>query len=294
MIGYKDYNKETLFAIIDKISIQKEGTQVITKFGERVIKVANVSNRYEIFDISKYLKSKIELIESNFTISKYRFDIIGGKQYLQLISDRIEVGGVEFYKSFYILNSSDKSRRLSFNVGLYSEKKGLYVIGSSNTGLIKKHLKGVTQAAEIASVGLNGETFDEQIEAMQSIVGHRVAFSKLRDIIIGNDEDVPMINHRKFDAFKNSVRYVANSNTSLDLVQTRLSTQQRNMLFVESNKIKEITRELDFYVDAFWAFQTYLKIFNRQDSHIIKIETERIMKITQCAVRNSLLESLGI
>ncbi len=290
MRGYTDYNKEQLFSIIDKISITKEGTQVITKYGNRVIKVANVSNRYEIFDITKYLKDKIELIEKNFAISKYRLDIIGGKQYLQLISDSIQVGGVDFYKSFYILNSSDKSRRLSFNVGLYSDKNDLYVIGASNTGLIKKHLKGVTQAAEVASEGLNGETFNEQIEAMESIVGHKVAFSKLREIILG-EGDVPQINHRKFDAFKNNVRYVANK---IELVQSKLSTEQRNMLYTDSTKIKEVTRELDFYVDAFWAFQTYLKIFNRQDSHIIKIETERITKITQCAVRNSILEALGI
>lgn len=290
MRGYTDYNKEQLFSIIDKISITKEGTQVITKYGNRIIKVANVSNRYEIFDITKYLKDKIELIEKNFAISKYRLDIIGGKQYLQLISDSIQVGGVDFYKSFYILNSSDKSRRLSFNVGLYSDKNDLYVIGASNTGLIKKHLKGVTQAAEVASEGLNGETFNEQIEAMESIVGHKVAFSKLREIILG-EGDVPQINHRKFDAFKNNVRYVANK---IELVQSKLSTEQRNMLYTDSTKIKEVTRELDFYVDAFWAFQTYLKIFNRQDSHIIKIETERITKITQCAVRNSILEALGI
>ncbi len=291
MRGYTDYNKEQLFSIIDKISITKEGTQVITKYGNRIIKVANVSNRYEIFDIAKYLKDKIETIEKNFAISKYRLDIIGGKQYLQLISDSIQVGGVDFYKSFYILNSSDKSRRLSFNVGLYSDKNDLYVIGASNTGLIKKHLKGVTQAAEVASEGLNGETFNEQIEAMESIVGHKVAFSKLREIILGEGEEVPQINHRKFDAFKNNVRYVAHKT---ELVQTKLSTEQRNMLYTDSTKIKEVTRELDFYVDAFWAFQTYLKIFNRQDSHIIKIETERITKITQCAVRNSILEALGI
>jgi hypothetical protein len=85
------------------------------------------------------------LIEKNFKISQYKIDIIGGKQYLQLISDKVEVGGVEFYKSFYILNSSDKSRRLSFNVGLYSENASCYVIGSTNTSLIKKHLKGVTK-----------------------------------------------------------------------------------------------------------------------------------------------------
>jgi len=37
-----------------------------------------------------------------------------------------------------------------------------------------------------------------------------------------------------------------------------------------------------------------MKLFNRQDSHIIKNETDRIIKITQWAVRNSVLEALGI
>jgi hypothetical protein len=37
-----------------------------------------------------------------------------------------------------------------------------------------------------------------------------------------------------------------------------------------------------------------MRLFSKQDSHIIKNETDRIMKITQWAVRNSVLEALGI
>ena len=36
-----------------------------------LIKIANVSSRYEIFDIVKYLKDKIEIIENNFNITHY-------------------------------------------------------------------------------------------------------------------------------------------------------------------------------------------------------------------------------
>jgi CRISPR/Cas system CMR-associated protein Cmr5 small subunit len=50
----------------------------------------------------------------------------------------------------------------------------------------------------------------------------------------------------------------------------------------------------DFYIDAFWAFQVYLRLFNKQDSHVVKRETERIMSITQWSVRNQTLEALGI
>jgi hypothetical protein len=283
MKGFRDYNKNEIFDLIDKISIEKLNNQVITKWCNKVIKVANVSNRYEIFDITKYLKDKIELIESNFNISKYSLSVKGGQQYLQLISDSVEIGGINFYKSFYILNSSDKSRRLSFYAGLHSEK--YYSIGN-NVGMSKKHLKGVTEAADVASIGFNGETFDDQIESLQNLVGHRIKLSKIREVILGDKEDIPQINHRKFDAFKNSIRFADGDGL------IRLTGEQRSQLYTESERMTEVKE--DFYLDAFWVFGSYMRLFNRQDSHVIKNETDRIMKITQWSVRNNVLESLGI
>ena len=284
MKGFRIYNKEEIFNYIDKIEVEKVDGQVITKYGGKVTQVANVSKRYEVFDIAKYLKEKIELIEQNFTISKYQLIIRRGQQYLQLISDSVNIGGVEFYKSFYILNSTDKSRRLSFYAGLHSQN--YYYIGANNVGLSKKHLTGVNVAAEDASKGLTGETFDEQIEALQNLVGHRIQFSKIREVILGDKEEIPQINHRKFDAFKNSVRY-ADSDGLI-----RLTKEQRSQLHTGSERMKEVKE--DFYLDAFWVFGTYMRLFNKQDSHIIKNETDRIMKITQWSVRNSVLEALGI
>ena len=228
------------------------------------------------------------MIEKNFTITKYEFTMTSGRQYLKLISDKVQVGGLDFYKSFYILNSTDKTRRLSFNVGLYCDTRDFYVVGVNNVGLVKKHLKGVTEAAEVATEGLNGETFNEQIESMNSLVGHQIAFSKIREVILGDKKEIPQINHRKFDAFKNMIRYAV-SDGKLKLTKT-----QHEILFKESDKINTISSLEDFNLDAFWAFQVYLRIFNRQDSHIIKIETERIIKMTKWAIRNAVLESLGI
>ncbi len=284
MRGFRNYNKEELFNYIDKIEVEKVNGQVITKYNGRVTQIANVSERYEVFDIAKYLKEKIELIEQNFTISKYQLQIRKGQQYLQLISDSVNIGGTQFYKSFYILNSTDKSRRLSFYAGLHSQN--YYYIGTNNVGLSRKHLTGVNVAAEDASKGLNGETFDEQIEALQNLVGHRIHFSKIRQVILGDKEEIPQVNHRKFDAFKNSIRY-ADSDRLITLTK-----EQRSQLYTDSERMKEVKE--DFYLDAFWVFGVYMRLFNRQDSHIIKNETDRIMKITQWAVRNNVLEALGI
>lgn len=284
----KIYNKQELVDRIDKISIERQDNVIITKYEGRVINATPVSNRYEIFDIVKYLKDKIDMIEKNFTITKYEFTMTSGRQYLKLISDKVQVGGLDFYKSFYILNSTDKTRRLSFNVGLYCDTRDFYVVGVNNVGLVKKHLKGVTEAAEAATEGLNGETFNEQIESMNSLVGHQIAFSKIREVILGDKKEIPQINHRKFDAFKNMIRYAVSDG------KLKLTKAQHDILFKESDKINTISSLEDFNLDAFWAFQVYLRIFNRQDSHIIKIETDRILKMTKWAIRNAVLESLGI
>jgi len=285
-MGYISYDKQALLDKIDKIEIMKAGDCVVTKYAGRVLRTVPVSGMYEVFDIAKYLKEKIDLIEKNFTIKKYRFTMTRGVQYLELLSESVEIDGHSYHKSFHILNSSDKSRKLSFNAGLYCEDSSFYIIsGVKNVGLTKKHLRGVTQAAETASEGLSGETFDEQIEALQSIAGHRVAFSKIRQAILG-EGDIAQVSHKKFDAFKNSLRY-AKTATPLSLAQMRFLSKQ-------SESIKHVDQADDFYIDAFSVLHLYLKLFSKQDSHIIKNETERIMKITQWAVRNAALESIGI
>jgi hypothetical protein len=277
----KAYNKEELFNYLDKINITRDKNQIITKYNGNVIKVANVSSKYEIFDIVSYLKDKVEYIESNFKINAYKLVIKGGVQSLQLISDEVEIGGSIFYKSFYILNSTDKTRKLNFSLGLHSKNGKFYAVGKNNS-FVKKHLKGVTESAESAS-DFNVESFDSQIESISSLVGHKIKLSKLREVILGDSEDVPKINHRKFDAFKNSIRWSSN---------IKLTEQQRSFLYKYSEDINEIKPENDFYLDAFWTFQVYLNLFNKEDSHIVKNETERIMKITQWYVRNEILESL--
>jgi hypothetical protein len=279
----RQYNKQELFNYLDKIEILKSGDQVVTKYNGSVIKVANVSNRYEIFDIVSYLKSKVELIESNFNINSYKLRIKGGIQSLELISDEVEIGGVLFYKTFFILNSSDKSRRLNFSLGLRSKNGRFYTVGN-NASFCKKHLKGVTKSAEDAS-DFSVESFDSQIESIKSLVGHRIKFSKIREVILGTDSDISKINHRKFDAFKNSVRYSNN---------IELSKKQISFLYKPSEDITSVENDLDFYLDAFWVFQVYLNLFNKQDAHVVRIETDRIMKITQWSVRNDILEELGI
>jgi hypothetical protein len=276
--GFKAYSKEELFNYIDNIEITRVENQIVTKYFNRVINVTNVSKIYEIFDIRKFMKDKIQHLSDNFNITQYKFTMKRGIQEVVLISDPIEINGINYHKSFFILNSTDKSRKLNMNFGLYNNE-GVYFVNSiSNMSLCKKHLTGITQVAEDISISFDGETFDEQIESIKSLVGERILFSKLREVIV--DKDLA-INHRKFDAFKNQI---LNS-------RIPLTPEQNNFLRTHSD-IMVITPSKDFSIDAFTAFNLYMGCFRNQDSYLVKKETERMLKITQCFIRDEKINLL--
>jgi hypothetical protein len=282
---YKPYNKSEILETFAKLQIVKtEHNMVNTIFNGRLINTTNVSNRYEIFDISTYIKEKLNCIEENFKINEYYLSIKGGVQSLELVSDKIEINDIIFKKTFYILNSSNKSRALNFSLGLKSDN--FYMVGN-NMSMYKKHLTGITMEAQVVTGDLKVESFDEQIESIKELVGHKIKFSKLREILIGDDLDnIPKVNHRRFDAFKNSICYT-------DLYNT-LTNEQKRLIRKESEKITYIEQKDDFYMDAFYVFQKYLNIFDGQDPYVVKNETKRIMQITQWAVRNNILDLIGI
>jgi hypothetical protein len=279
---FLQWNKTELFNEIDNIEIFREGDQVITKFHDRIISNTNVSKLYEIFDLSSFLKSKIEQIEENFNINYYRLTVKGGIQELVLLSDEVTIGDVKFHKSFYILNSTDKSRRLNMNMGLFRSDNKSYVVGSiKNMSLSKKHLKGVTDAAEQESQKIDVESFDEQINSIKSLIGESVYLSKVREIIV--DKDLK-INHRKFDALKNMLVSSTTDRVSVTDSQFKtLTTPSEKLTFDSSN---------DFYVDAFKVFNCYIQVFSNQDSSIVKRETEKILKITQCFLRKEGIDKI--
>lgn len=276
----RNWNKEELFKELNKLSIERSGNTIITKFGGGILKTSYVSDIYEVFDFVSYLKDKIEVIENNFPIHKYNLQIWGGKQLLHLISDEVIIGEDKFHKSFYIINSTDKSRRLSFDLGLKSDN--FYSVGMTNLTLSRKHTKGVSKVAIDKSIYLNGESFDEQIKDIKSLVGHKVNFSKIREVILGDEVNIPKINHHRFDAFKNAIRWELSNS---------LSRESVNLLYTPSDRISYVG-DLDFSLDAYWVFKKYLQIFNREDSHIVKRETERIMRITRWFIRDSFIREI--
>jgi hypothetical protein len=272
---FLSWNKEELFEKIDDLQIFRQGDLIITKFGNTVISTAEVSSKYEIFDFVSFLKAKIEQIEENFPIHFYKLKIKGGVQELILLSDEVEINSTKFRKSFYILNSTDKSRRLNMNMGLYrTDNKSFFVGTIKNMSLSKKHLKGVSDSAEKESQKIDVESFDEQINGIKSLVGERVLLSQVAKIIV--DKDLK-INHKKFDALKYCLINSKTDRIVLNDAQLKTLSTPSEKLVIESQN--------DFMIDAYKIFNCYIQVFSNQDSYVVKRETEKILKITQCFLR---------
>jgi len=281
--GYKPYNLGELFTKIDAIEITRQGNQVITKYFDRVINTTEVSPIYEVFDIRAFMKAKIDQLAHNFNMCWYKFVMKRGIQELTILSDDVEINGTTYYKAFFILNSSDKSRRLNMNMGLYRGDNNSYLVSAiRNMSLSKKHLRGVTQSAEEVSQSIDVETFDEQIAGIKSLVGERVLLSKVRETILDKDLKV---NHMKFDALKNSLRW-----SKTDKMDS-LSSEQIKTLMTPSEKLT-LDHHNDFSIEAYKVFNCYIQVFSRQDSYVVKRETEKILKITQCFIRDEKISQI--
>jgi len=281
--GYKPYDLGELFTKIDAIEITRQGNQVVTKYFDRVINTTEVSPIYEVFDIRAFMKAKIDQLAHNFNMRWYKFVMKRGIQELTILSDDVDINGTPYYKAFFILNSSDKSRRLNMNMGLYRADNNSYLVSAiRNMSLSKKHLRGVTQSAEEVSQAIDVETFDEQIASIKSLVGERVLLSKVREVILDKDLKV---NHMKFDALKNSLRW-----SKTDKMDS-LSSDQIKTLMTPSEKLT-LDHHNDFSIEAYKVFNCYIQVFSRQDSYVVKRETEKILKITQCFIRDEKISQI--
>jgi hypothetical protein len=271
----KPYIKESLLNELNLLKIERIGDLVITKYKGDIIKTSTVSNRYEVFDIVGYIKEKLETIEKNFKIDKYSLSIKGGVQYLKLYSDKVVINNIDFYKTFYITNSTDKSRRLSFKVGLYTNLKNIDYINSNELDFSKKHLSGVNKLAEESFSKLDEQIFTEQIESLRSLDKHIIKLSNIKEVITTDNEKM---GNKRFVSFKNKVLY----NGLFDLTDS-----ERKELFRSKTDIL-----YDFELDAFKVLFTYLSIFSYQDSVIIKKESARILELTKFMIRKKVLSKI--
>lgn len=279
----KNFDYKELVEKVNKVNIELIDDEVITRYGDSVLAISKVSNRYEIFDFKPFVINCINEVMKSYELESYVLLLVRGVQEIRLYSKPEIIKGEEFRRTFYLLNSSDKSRALSFSYGLRHNNFDFILKGGT---INKKHYKGITDYVE-ERIDLDDTIFQQQIEVLKKIIGDQILMSNVQKVIVEND----ILAEGKKSLQKNfeQVRYILYRKTDRTLPQEyrkKLYSYIGNSLVDFSDPVN------DFMIDSFTVLKAYLSLFNRCDCSIIRRESERISELSVYQNRVSVLDEL--
>ena len=280
------FDYERLLREMSGIEIKLEGDEVATYYNNKQVSRKKVSTKYEVFDFKPFVIQCIDSVIEKYDIEKYELTLRGGRQEIRLFSFPEMINGEEFRKTFYLLNSSDKSRALSFSYGL--KHMGFHFISTSGA-IYKKHYTGITKYVE-DRVDLDDSVFIEQIEVLKKLIGSPIYMSNVQKVITESEilSESKVTYRNNFDNFR---RRLYDNTYNSDLPK-----EDRKKLYVNYwDRVKSVDfclPENDFVVDGFLVFRTYLELFNKKDAQIIKNESKRINNLTIIGQRDSSIDEL--
>lgn len=282
-----NFNYEELIGKINGINIVLEGNNVVTYYNDKVKSRKPISKKYEVFDFKPFVIKCINEIIDKYEIEKYSLSIVGGRQEIQLVSYPEIIKGETFKRAFYLLNSSDKSRALSFSYGL---KHNNFQYISTKGTIYKKHYTGITKFVKDI-VDLDDTIFQEQLELMGKIIGDSILMSNIQKIVTGSE------------VLKTSKISLKNN---FERLKSRLYSATKNLNMISESdryklRVSWVNRETppdftlpenDFMIDSFVVFKTYLEMFDTRDASFIKRESERISGLSVLTNRNNIIDNL--
>lgn len=280
----KEYNKEEIFEVLNNLKISQEGENVITKYQGRLISNVAVSKKYEVFNFSEFAKQVVSKIETYFKPRKYKLSIKGGRQELRLIGEDVMINDDIFHKMFNIVNSTDRTRALSLNVGLMRLicSNGMVVpCGEEFESVnVKHYTSSLPDKVEkfVEGLGDFGLTITKQTEAINALIGKTVSYKDIvKKIAFNKDGIVKSTNVTRMNAFAKKIQ---NSETDAisGLTDKQIKLLNNTSFMVSDTELFDIV-EGDIEMDAYQALNLYTEIYRELDSSVLKRETKRIMDI---------------
>jgi hypothetical protein len=281
----KGYQKETLKNYLSDLSItQTPENKVITSFKDRTISEASVSDKYQYFDFPRFTYELLDYVENYFQPSKSMLKITGGLQELKLVGERFDLNGETFFKQISILSSSNKTRSLQMNIGLFRLicKNGAFVATDDGLSFKVKHFKTLLPDALdhfINKLPDFNMLVNSQVDILHGLIGKTVNFNGVAEMILDTKEDEEIVNAR-MGRLKSFSKKLLNSETdSLDVDD--LTYDQKNLLKGAGSSIilPEELAVTDIELPADKVFNCYTEVFRNYDSGVIMRESKRILNI---------------
>lgn len=265
----KIFNSEEVNSNLGKFSNKLENGSLITSYDGREICRVDVSKVYYNFDFSNFSKSILAEIEKYFTPEKYALKAASGVQELKLVGDELYIDNERYEKMISIVNSTDKSRALSMNVGLAKiDKSGrtdsILILTSFSNKHYKSSLPDKIKSFSDNLINFNMD-IDYHIKTIEDLKNKEISIIEFSKKMMFNDEGKVIKSViLKLNAMGKRLAYNYN-----------LKTNYSTLVNLTPDKIDKIQ---DVTINAKTIYSAYIELFKNSDTSIIARESRRIIE----------------
>lgn len=264
----KSFDSVEINNTLDKFENKIENGFLTTSFDGREICKVEVSKIYYNFDFTSFSKSILSEITKYFSPEKYSLKAASGVQEIRLVGDEIFIDNERYQKMISIVNSTDKSKALSMNVGLVKLTESGYIKSITIlTNFSNKHYKA-SLPEKIKAFSDNLINFnmdiDFHIKTIEDLKNKEVSIVNFAKSILFNEEGkVIKTVELKLRALGKKLLY--------DYGFRKNYSTLNNLTAANLDKIEDLT------INAQVLFNAYVELFKDSDTSIIARESRRII-----------------
>jgi hypothetical protein len=265
----REFNLDQVNDTLDKFENISENGCLTTTFDGREICKVDVSKVYYNFDFSNFSKIIVSEVQKYFVPEKYALKAESGIQEIKLIGDELWIDNERYKKMISIVNSTDKSRALSMNVGLVKvNDRDKELSTTILTSFSNKHYKS-SLPDKIKSFSDNLINFNMDIDF------HIKTIADLKN------KEVTIINFAKAVLFNEEGKLIKTVELKLRGLGKNLMynygfrKQYNTLMNLTADNLEKVT---DFGINANVLYNAYIEIFKDQDTSIIARESRRVIE----------------
>jgi len=254
---------------LDKFDNQIEDGFLVTRYDGREICRVEVSKIYYNFDFTNFSKSILSEIQKYFTPEVYRLKIASGEQEINLVGDELYIDNERYEKTINIVNSTDKSKALSMNVGLVKIEKGKRATSTTIlTSFSNKHYKS-SLPDKIKSFSDNLINFNMNIDF------HIKTIEDLKN------KEVTIVEFAKSILFDKNGKVVKSVELKLAALGKRLMYEygfRKNYSTLSNLTAADINKVEDITLNAKVLYSAYIELFKDSSTSVIARESRRVIE----------------
>jgi hypothetical protein len=244
-----------------------DGFLSTTYDGREICKV-EVSKIYYNFDFTQFSKSILSEVKKYFSPEKYSLKVASGVQEIRLIGDELFIDNEKYKKLIGIVNSTDKSKALSMNVGLMKVDENDRTLSITIlTSFSNKHYK-CSLPDKIKSFSDNLINFNMDIDF------HIKTIEDLKE------KEISIVDFAKSIMFNEEGKVIKSVELKLRALGKKLMSNygfRKNYSTLNNLTAANLDKVTNFKINAKVIYNAYVEVFKDSDTSIIARESKRVI-----------------